>query len=93
MLVTNLKESLKVVLERTNKGSSMMSKQFGAEVTKGLEKVFVDFKYKESNISGGSKKSLSESTSVAQREIASCIKIMSNRLASVREASYVKPSA
>lgn len=59
---------------------------------KGLGKILADFRYEAAKISE-LKTLLSESTSRAQREIASCVAMLSNRLAGVREPSYVKPFA
>lgn len=62
-------------------------------MAQGLERIFSKFEQKAANCFGGLKTSLSASTSGAQRELANCVAMLSNRVASAREASSVQPSA
>lgn len=71
----------------------MIPNQFETEVAQELEKLFVDFKHKVAKFTGDLNKYLSESTSGAQREFGNCVTMLSNHVASVREASSLQPSA
>lgn len=92
VLETDLGKSLKSLSEQTIESSTMMSKQFETEVTKGLERIFGEFKYVAAKISGKLESSSPESTLGTQLGIPNCIAMLSNRLARVVEASSVKPS-
>lgn len=61
-------------------------------MAQGHERTFAEFKHEVVKSSGGSETFLSESTSGALREIANCVAKLSNRLASVCEASSEKSS-
>lgn len=92
VLGTEIGESLKAMLERTTEGSTPLYKKFEAEVAQGLERIYTVFKDKAAKIFDGLTTSLSESTSGAQRKIANCVAMLSNRLAGVREGNSDKPS-
>lgn len=93
LLGTDLEESLKAVSKQTTEGSYIMLKQFETEVAHDFENIVAEFKYKATKISGDLKTSLLESTLCADRKIAIFVSMLSNWLASVREASSVKLSA
>lgn len=93
VLETHLGESLQAVNERTTEGSSVTSSQFETEVAQVLERISAEFKYEDAKSSARLKTSLSESIFDAQCKIANFVAMLSNRLASGREASSVEPSA
>lgn len=93
VLMTDLEESLNAVSKRKTENSSLMSKQFVADVDQSLERIFVEFKDGAAKIFGGFRTSLSGSTSGTQRKSSNFVAMWSNRLASVRWASSVKPFA
>lgn len=62
-------------------------------MVQGLEIISAHFMYESAKVSGELKTFLLQATSVAQREIANCIAMLSYRMAIVREASPVKSSA
>lgn len=88
---TTLGESLNVLSERASEGYSMISKQFQTEATQGLKKSLSHFKYVAAEVFDGLKTSLLESTFAAQQEIANCVAMRTNSLASVHEFGTVKP--
>lgn len=61
----------------------MTLEKFETKVAQGRKRIFAEFTYEAAKISGGLKTSLSDSTSSAQHEVANCVAMFSNRLASV----------